>query len=38
MNYLLSIYILRFKFGGGDKLEIITNTFFTDNINNQKSL
>ena len=34
INYLLNTRILKFKFGGGDKLEIITDTFFTDNINN----
>ena len=33
INYLLGIYILGFKFGGGDKLKIIINTSFTDNIN-----
>ena len=37
INYLLNIYILGFKFGGGDKLKIITNTSFTDNISNRKS-
>ena len=34
INYLLSIYILRFKFGGGDKLKIITDAFFINDINN----
>ena len=38
INYLLSIYILGFKFGGGDKLEIITNASFADNISDRKSL
>ena len=38
INYLLSIYILRFKFGGGDKLKIITDAFFMDDINDRKNL
>ena len=38
INYLLNTRILKFKFGGGDKLKIITDTSFTNNINNQKSL
>ena len=38
INYLLGIYILRFKFGGGDKLKIITNASFTNNISDQKNL
>ena len=33
INYLLSTYTLKFKFRERDKLEIITDTFFTDNIN-----
>ena len=37
INYLLGTRILRLKFRGGDKLKIITNASFTDNINNQKS-
>ena len=37
INYLLSTRILKFKFGGRDKLKIITDTSFTDNINDQKS-
>ena len=37
INYLLSIYILRFKFGRGNKLKIIINAFFTNNISNQKN-
>ena len=37
MNYLLGTCTLKLKFGGGDKLEIITDASFTDNINNQKS-
>ena len=38
INSLLGIYILGFKFGGGDKGEIITDVFFTDDISNRKSL
>ena len=38
INYLLSICTLGFKFGGGDKLKIITDTSFTDNTSDQKSL
>ena len=34
INYLLGIRILGFKFEGGDKLKIITNASFTDNISN----
>ena len=34
INYLLGIYTLKLKFGGGDKLKIVTDTFFTDNICN----
>ena len=37
INYLLSIDTLRFKFGGGDKLEIIIDASFADYINNQKN-
>ena len=37
INYLLGICILKFKFKGGDKLKIIINTSFTDNISDQKS-
>ena len=37
INYLLGTCILRFKFGGGDKLKIVTDASFTDNTNNQKS-
>ena len=37
INYLLSICILRFKFGGGNKLEIVTDTSFTDNTSDRKS-
>ena len=37
INYLLGIRTLRFKFGGGNKLEIIINASFTDNISDQKS-
>ena len=32
ISYLLSTYILGFKFGGGNKLEIITDISFVDNI------
>ena len=38
INYLLSIYILKFKFGGGNKLKIVINTSFMDNISDRKSL
>ena len=38
INYLLGIYILRLKFREGDELKIITDAFFTDNINDRKSL
>ena len=34
INYLLNIRILRFKFGVTDKLEIVIDASFTDNINN----
>ena len=37
INYLLGIRTLRFKFGEEDKLKIIINTSFTDNINNRKN-
>ena len=37
MNYLLGIYTLGLKFGGGDKLESITNASFANDINNQKN-
>ena len=37
INYLLGTYTLRFKFGGGDKLKIITDASFMNDINNQKS-
>ena len=37
INYLLSTCILKYKLGGGNKLEIITDTFFTNNINNRKN-
>ena len=37
INYLLDTYTLKFKFGGGNKLEIITNDSLADNINNRKS-
>ena len=32
INYLLSTRILKFKFRGGDKLKIVTDIFFADNI------
>ena len=38
INYLLGICILRLKFEGGDKLEIVTDASFADNISDQKSL
>ena len=38
INYLLGTRILRFKFGGKDELKIVTDTSFTDNISNRKSL
>ena len=34
VNYLLRIRILKFKFGGGDKLEIVTDASFINNTNN----
>ena len=37
INYLLGTYILKLKFGGGDKLKIVTDASFADNISNQKS-
>ena len=37
INYLLSIYTLRLKFEGGDKLKIATDASFANDINNQKS-
>ena len=37
INYLLSTYTLRLKFGGGDELKIITDASFANNISNQKS-
>ena len=38
INYLLGTRTLRLKFGGGDKLKIITYASFADNISDQKSL
>ena len=38
INYLLNTWILRFKFGGGNKLKIILNILFIDNLINRKSL
>ena len=38
INYLLSIYMLGLKFGGGDKLEIVMDASFADNTSNRKSL
>ena len=37
INYLLSTRTLKLKFGGGDKLKIITDASFTDNISDRKS-
>ena len=37
INYLLSTYTLRFKFGGGDELKIITDISFVNNISDRKS-
>ena len=37
INYLLNIYTLKFIFGGEDKLEIVINTFFANDISNRKS-
>ena len=37
INYLLSTRILKLKFGGGNKLKIVTDASFTDNISDQKS-
>ena len=37
INYLLNIRILKFKFGGGDKLKIVTDAFFMDNISDRKN-
>ena len=37
INYLLSIYILKFKFGEGNKLKIATDTSFINDTSNQKS-
>ena len=38
INYLLSTRTLKLKFGGGNKLEIITDTSFADDTSDQKSL
>ena len=38
INYLLGIRTLGLKFEGGDKLEIVTDASFTDDISNRKSL
>ena len=37
INYLLSTRTLKLKFGGGDKLKIITDAFFINDISDQKS-
>ena len=37
INYLLNTRILKLEFRGGDKLKIVTNTSFTNNINDQKN-
>ena len=34
INYLLGIRILKFKFEGGDKLKIIINVSFINDISN----
>ena len=34
INYLLSTCILKFKFGGRDKLKIVMDISFINNINN----
>ena len=38
ISYLLGICILGFKFGGGDKLEIVMDASFVDDISDRKSL
>ena len=38
INYLLGTCILKFKFGGGDKLKIITDVSFANDISDRKSL
>ena len=38
INYLLGTRTLKLKFGGKNKLKIVTNASFINNINNQKSL
>ena len=38
INYLLGICTLKLKFEGGDKLKIVINTSFTNNISDRKSL
>ena len=38
INYLLGTCTLGFKFGGGDKLKIVTDASFADDISDQKSL
>ena len=38
INYLLSTRILGLKFGGGDKLKIVTDISFTNDISDRKSL
>ena len=37
INYLLSICILRLKFGGRDKLKIVINASFMNHINDRKN-
>ena len=38
INYLLNTRILGLKFGGGDKLEIVIDASFVDDISDRKSL
>ena len=38
INYRLGIRVLGYKFGGGNKLKIVTDTSFANNISNRKSL
>ena len=37
INYLLGTRTLGLKFGGGDKLEIVTDASFADDISDRKS-
>ena len=38
INYLLNTYTLKLKFGERDKLKIVTDASFADNISDRKSL